>query len=95
MGADDLAWGSRFEDVIMQFIGSVLAGIARLTRHYRVTCTVSWLPHRRRPGVVGDNTLPRARRFLTLDITIEATGEIRSLGLHLMPRPSFSHGARI
>jgi hypothetical protein len=79
----------------MLLVGSILAGIARLTRHYRVTGTVSWLPHRQRPGVAGDKTRPRARRFLTLDITMPASGETRSLGLHLMPRPSFSHGTRI
>jgi hypothetical protein len=95
MGADNLARGSRFEDVIMLLVGSILAGIARLTHHCLTTGTVSWLPHRQRPGVAGANTRPRAKRFLTLDITIPASGETRSLGLHLMPRPSYSHGAWI
>jgi hypothetical protein len=57
-----------------------------------MTGKVSWLLHRQRPRVAGVNIRSRAKRFLTLDIAIPNSGETRSLGLYLMPPPSFSNG---
>jgi hypothetical protein len=79
----------------MLLVGSILTGIARLKRHYGVSGKVSRLLHRRSPHVAGDNIRPRPKRFLTLDITIPNSSETRSLGLYLMPHPSFSDGTRI
>ncbi|WP_133239354.1 hypothetical protein [Microvirga sp. KLBC 81] len=79
----------------MLLIGSILTRIARLERHSRVAGKMSWSVHRQRPRVAGGNIRPRAKRFLTLDITIPNSGETRSFGLYLMPHPSFWHGTRI
>ncbi|GEO12918.1 hypothetical protein [Microvirga aerophila] len=75
----------------MLLVGSILTGIARLKRHHGVTGVVSWLLHRQSSQVAGGNIPLRAKRFLTLDITIPNSGETLSLGLYLMPHPSFSH----
>ncbi len=79
----------------MLLLGSILTGIARFKRHYSLAGKVSWLWHRQRPQSASGNTRPRAKRFLTLDITTPNSGETRSLGLYLMRHPSFSHGTRI
>lgn len=76
----------------MLLVGSILTGIARLKRHHGVTGVVSWLLHRQSFQVAGGNIRRRAKRFLTLDITIPNSGETLSLGLYLMPHPSFSRG---
>jgi hypothetical protein len=60
-----------------------------------VTGKVPWLLHRQWTQVDGHNIRLRAKRFLTLDLTMPNTGEIRSLGLYLMPHPSLSHGTRV
>jgi hypothetical protein len=95
MGADNLAPGSWFEGFIMLLVGSILAWIARLTRHYRVTGKIPWPLHRYWARAARYDIRPRAKRFLTLDITMPNTGETRSFGLYLMPHPSFSHDARV
>jgi hypothetical protein len=79
----------------MLLVASVLARIARVTHRYAVTSPISWLLHPKKPQVFGDDTVPRAKRFLTLDVTISASGDTSSLGLYLMPRPSFLDGARV
>jgi hypothetical protein len=84
--------GSGFEDVIMLLVGLILTGIARLKRHRGVTGKVSWLLHRQSSQVAGGNIRLRAKKFLTLDITIPNSGETQSAGLYLMPHPSFLHG---
>jgi hypothetical protein len=84
--------GSGYEDNIMLLVGSILTGIARLKRHHGVTGAVSWLLHRQSSQVAGGNIRLRAKRFLTLDITIPNSGETQSLGLYLMPHPSLLHG---
>jgi hypothetical protein len=76
----------------MLLFGSILTGIARLKRHYDVAGKVPWLLHRQRRQVSGGNVRPRAKRFLTLDITIPNSGETQSVGLYLMPRPSLLLG---
>jgi hypothetical protein len=76
----------------MLLVGSILMGIARLKRDYDLAGKVSWLLHRQRPQVSGGNARPRAKRFLTLDITIPNSGETQSVGLYLMPHPLFLHG---
>ncbi len=76
----------------MLLVGSILTGIARLKRHYGVTGAVSWLLHRQSSQVAGGNIHLRAKRFLTLDITIPESGETQSLALYLMPHPSLLHG---
>jgi hypothetical protein len=84
--------GSGFEDNNMLLVGSILTGIARLKRHHGVTGVVTWLLHHQSSQVAGGNIRLRAKRFLTLDIAIPNSGETRSLGLYLMPHPSFSNG---
>jgi hypothetical protein len=84
--------GSGFEDNNMLLVGSILTGIARLKRHHAVTGTASWAPHCQKPQGAGGNIRLRAKRFLTLDITIPNSGETQSLGLYLMPHPSLLHG---
>lgn len=79
----------------MLLAGSILTGIAQLKRHLDATGKVSWLQHRQRPQGAGGNIRPRAKRFLTLDITIANSGETQSLGLYLMPYSLFSHGTRV
>jgi hypothetical protein len=86
---------SRSEDITMLLVGSILASIARLKCYYRVAGKASWLLHRQRPQVSGGNVRPRAKRFLTLDITIPNSGETQSVGLYLMPHSSFAHGTRV
>ena len=76
----------------MLLVGSILTGIARLKRHYDVAGKVPWLLHRQRRQVSGGNVRPRAKRFLTLDITIPNSGETQSVGLYLMPHPSLLLG---
>jgi hypothetical protein len=86
---------SGFEDIIMLLLGSILTGIVRLKRHHGVTGAVSWFLHHPSAQVAGGNIRLRAKRFLTLDITIPSSGETQSLGLYLMPHSSFSHGTRV
>jgi hypothetical protein len=76
----------------MLLIGSILTGIALFKRAHGIASKVSWLLHRQRRQVSGGNVRPRAKRFLTLDITIPNSDETQSVGLHLMPHPSFLHG---
>ncbi len=76
----------------MLLVGLILTGIARLKRHRGVTGKVSWLLHRQSSQVAGGNIRLRAKKFLTLDITIPNSGETQSAGLYLMPHPSFLHG---
>ncbi|WP_262270520.1 hypothetical protein [Microvirga yunnanensis] len=79
----------------MLLLGSVVAAIARVARRYTVATPASWLLHRTKPQVFGDDAVSGAKRFLTLDITNLASGETSSLGLFLMPRPSILHGTRV
>jgi hypothetical protein len=79
----------------MLLVGSILTGIARLKRDYGVAGKVSWLLHRQRRQASGGNVRPRAKRFLPLDITIPNSGETQSVGLYLMPHPSFLLGTSV
>lgn len=79
----------------MLLVGSALAGIGRFTRRYAVSVSASRLLHHKKPKVFSDEFLPSAKKFLTLDIMNPASGQISSLGLYLMPRPSFLHGSRV
>jgi hypothetical protein len=75
--------------------GSILAGVARFSRRGRGAGKLSWWLDRQPAHAVSDSNRPRAKRFLILDITNPNSGEIRSVGLHLMPHPASPRGARV
>jgi len=79
----------------MLMVGSILAGAARFARHPQWLGKLPWLLRHRTSQAPGDKTHFRARRFLTLDITLPQSDGIRSVGLYLMPNPAWSHGAWI
>lgn len=68
--------------------GSILSLIAQVATHYFVTGKLPrlWLRRRSKEAVGGN--FPRAKKFLTLDLTHPNSGAIRSVGLYLMPHPA-------
>src|SRR3712207_4786240 len=79
----------------MLVIGTILAAIGRVVRRYHVTERLSWNLSHHISRVISDHILPRAKRFLTLDITISESGEFRSVGLHLRPQSASLLGTRV
>jgi hypothetical protein len=76
----------------MLLVGSILAGIARLNRRHRLAGKLPWALRYKTLRTASSGFFPRAKRFLTLDITDPKSGEIRSFGLYLMPHAFASSG---